>query len=47
MIKSLHDKKDRQKAGLFLVEGEKSVAETLNSDFEIKTIFDIVFLCYL
>ncbi len=38
MIKSLHDKKDRQKMGLFLVEGEKSVAETLNSDFEIKTI---------
>lgn len=38
MIKSLHDKKDRQKMGLFLVEGEKSVVETINSDFEIKTI---------
>lgn len=38
MIKSLHDKKDRQKTGLFLVEGEKSVVETINSDFEIKTI---------
>jgi TrmH family RNA methyltransferase len=37
-IKSLQDKKYRQKTGLFLVEGEKSVAETLNSDFEIKTI---------
>ncbi len=38
MIKSLHDKKDRQKMGLFLVEGEKSVVETINSDFEIKLI---------
>lgn len=38
MIKSLHDKKYRQKTGLFLVEGEKSVVETLNSDFEIKTL---------
>ena len=38
MIKSLHDKKDRQKTGLFLVEGEKNVAETLNSDFEISTL---------
>jgi TrmH family RNA methyltransferase len=37
-IKSLQDKKYRQKTGLFLVEGEKSVVETLNSDFEIKTI---------
>jgi RNA methyltransferase, TrmH family len=38
MIKSLHDKKYRQNSGLFLVEGEKSVAETLNSNFEIKTL---------
>lgn len=38
MIRSLQDKKYRQKTGLFLVEGEKSVAEVLNSDFEIKTI---------
>jgi TrmH family RNA methyltransferase len=37
-IKLLQDKKYRQKTGLFLVEGEKSVAETLNSDFEIKTL---------
>ncbi len=37
-IKSLQDKKYRQKTGLFLVEGEKSVVETLNSDFEIKTL---------
>ena len=32
-IKSLQDKKYRQNTGLFLVEGEKSVA-----DFEIKTL---------
>ena len=38
MIRSLQDKKYRQKTGLFLVEGEKSVAEVLNSDFEIKTL---------
>lgn len=38
MIKSLHDKKYRQNTGLFLVEGEKSVVETLNADFEIKMI---------
>ena len=38
MIKSLQDKKYRGKTGLFLVEGEKSVVETINSDFEIKTI---------
>ena len=37
-IKLLSDKKYRQKTGLFLVEGEKSVAETLNSDYEIKAI---------
>lgn len=38
IVKSLQDKKYRQKTGLFLVEGEKSVAETLNSDFEIQTL---------
>ena len=38
VIKSLHDKKYRQKTGLFLVEGEKSVLETINSDYEIKTL---------
>jgi len=37
-IRSLQDKKYRQNTGLFLVEGEKSVAETLTSDFEIKTL---------
>lgn len=38
VIKSLHDKKYRKNCGLFLVEGEKSVLETLNSDYEIKTL---------
>lgn len=38
IIKSLHDKKYRQNTGLFLVEGEKSVVETINSDYEIKTL---------
>jgi TrmH family RNA methyltransferase len=38
IIKSLADKKNRQKTGLFLVEGEKSVVETLQSNFEIKTL---------
>ena len=38
IIKSLHDKKYRKDTGLFLVEGEKNVVETLNSDFEIKTL---------
>ncbi len=38
VIKSLHDKKHRQKTGLFLVEGEKNVSEVINSDFEIKTL---------
>ncbi len=37
-IKSLHDKKYRQKTGLFLVEGEKNILETINSDYEIKTL---------
>jgi TrmH family RNA methyltransferase len=36
LIKSLHEKKNRQETGLFLVEGEKNVAELLTSDFEIE-----------
>lgn len=36
LIKSLHDKKGRKESGLFLVEGEKSSVELLNSDFEIE-----------
>ena len=36
LIKSLHDKKGRKESGFFLVEGEKSSIELLNSDFEIE-----------
>jgi len=35
LIKSLQEKKNRIETGLFIVEGEKSVVEVLNSDFEI------------
>ena len=35
LIKSLNEKKKRVELGLFLVEGEKNVAELLDSDFEI------------
>ena len=38
LIKSLKEKKNRVELGLFLVEGEKSVVEVLNSDFEIDFI---------
>jgi TrmH family RNA methyltransferase len=38
LIKSLADKKNRVELGLFIVEGEKSVVEVLNSDFEIDFI---------
>lgn len=38
LIKSLHEKKNRVELGLFLVEGEKSVSELLDSDFEIDLI---------
>lgn len=38
LIKSLHEKKYRNEFGLFLVEGEKSVKELLNSDFKIDYI---------
>jgi len=37
-IKSLHLKKNRDQAGLFLVEGAKSVLELLKSDYKIRTI---------
>jgi TrmH family RNA methyltransferase len=36
LIKSLHEKKNRQELGLFLVEGAKSVSELLSSDFKIE-----------
>jgi TrmH family RNA methyltransferase len=39
LIKSLTEKKNRNELGLFLVEGEKSVRELLNSDFEITSLF--------
>ncbi|MEI6420558.1 MAG: RNA methyltransferase [bacterium] len=39
LIRSLHDKKNRQELGLFLVEGAKSVIEVLQSTFEIEQIF--------
>ncbi len=39
LIRSLHDKKNRQELGLFLVEGAKSVIEVLQSDFEIQQLF--------
>jgi TrmH family RNA methyltransferase len=38
LIKSLHEKKYRNELGLFLVEGEKSVKELLQSDFKIEHI---------
>jgi TrmH family RNA methyltransferase len=38
-IRKLHDKKYRTELGLFLVEGEKSVAELLLSDFKIESLF--------
>lgn len=38
LIKSLQDKKNRVELGLFLVEGEKSVLEVLNSDFEVDLV---------
>lgn len=34
-IRALHQKKERQTSGLFLVEGAKSVLETLKSDWEV------------
>jgi len=38
-LKSLQIKKNRKEEGLFLVEGEKSVAELLHSDFQIHAIY--------
>jgi TrmH family RNA methyltransferase len=38
-IKSLHLKKNRKEEGLFLVEGEKSILELIDSDFEIQKIY--------
>lgn len=38
LIKSLQSKKHRDDAGLFLVEGEKSLAEVLQSDWEVELV---------
>ncbi len=38
-IQQLHEKKYRTERGLFLVEGEKSVAELLTSDFVIESLY--------
>ena len=39
LIKSLFYKKNRQRHGLFVVEGEKIVDEVINSDWEIDSIY--------
>ena len=39
LIKSLSFKKNRDKYNLFVVEGEKNVAELLSSDFEVHSLF--------
>ena len=39
LIRSLSSKKNRQKHGLFIVEGEKLVDEVLNSNWEIDAIY--------
>jgi len=39
LINALESKKQRKKNGLFLVQGEKNVAELLNSNFTIKQLF--------
>lgn len=39
LIHSLDQKKQRKKLGLFLVQGEKNVAELFESDFEIVNLF--------
>ena len=39
LIHSLDQKKQRKKSGLFLVQGEKNVAELFESDFEIVNLF--------
>ncbi len=38
-LKSYHDKKERNKKGVFIVEGEKSVAELLNSDIVLSELY--------
>lgn len=38
-VKSLQDKKIRQKYGHFVVEGEKSITELLKSQYHVKTVY--------
>lgn len=38
-LRALHQKKHRQKEGLFFVEGAKNVLELLHSDFETEAVF--------
>lgn len=38
-IQSLHNKKYRQQFGVFLVEGQKSIEELINSDFTIEELY--------
>ena len=42
LIQSLEQKKQRKKSGLFLVQGEKNVAELFASDFDIVNLFATV-----
>jgi len=39
LVAILHDKKDRTERKLFLVEGQISILEALNSNYEVHTIF--------
>ena len=39
LVKSLQSKKIRQKHQLFLVQGEKGVSETFDSDYQVDTVF--------
>lgn len=43
-IQSLHNKKYRAENERFLVEGEKSILELLNSDFEIEIVYSAPYL---
>ena len=41
LVKSLQDKKQRQKYNQFVVEGEKSITELLKSPFEVLKLYDL------
>ena len=38
-IRALGSKKQREQSGLFVVEGEKMVAEALSSGFEVENVY--------